>query len=57
MLDSIQEDCKFSEFVMMKKEILHIGIGGSSEKWDSKLYGANIHCVTFIVYNELDKHL
>lgn len=31
MLDSIQEDCIFSEFVMMKNEILHIGIGGSSE--------------------------
>lgn len=57
MLDSIQEDCKFSAFVMMKNEILHIGIGGSSEKWDIKFYGANIHCIMFIVYNELDKHL
>ena len=49
MLDSIQKDYIFSEFVMMKNEILHIGIGGSSENWDVKFYGANIHCVAFIV--------
>lgn len=30
---------------MIKIEILHIDIGGSSEKWDIKFYVANIHCV------------